>query len=377
MTSPDRSALPMKASGEEPRAAGKVPRSFWRQAWLPRQTRVLTKEELEQVGKDTAADTLSAVASWVWLLLLLVLAFLSLTHRMTLYVVTLAIVCQSVGYQVATRLWREQLRHRQVAWSAGGLAVVIGMTLLLGYAPRVDLASRPLVLGLGGTTALALCAMWWAVVVYRAHQIEAWLNLQAEQHKALDIARQLATAQIQPHFLFNSLASLQHWVQAKDDRAAPLLQALTGFLRATLPLFNRKRLALGEEAEVVRQYLAVMHLRLGERLRYSLSLTPEAAAAQVPPGLLLTLVENAVEHGVMPSLGGADVTVQAHCEAGQLHLSVHDTGPGLPDDATEGVGLANTRARLLQAFGLQAHLRLANDSTGGCVATLQCPLPAP
>jgi hypothetical protein len=111
-----------------------------------------------------------------------------------------------------------------------------------------------------------------------AHQIEARLRELAEQQRALDMARQLAAAQIQPHFLYNALASLQHWVQAKDDRAAPMLAALTGFLRATLPLFNRERLALGDEAEAARQYLAVMQLRLGERLRASVTIDPAAHA---------------------------------------------------------------------------------------------------
>jgi sensor histidine kinase YesM len=121
----------------------------------------------------------------------------------------------------------------------------------------------------------------------------------------------------------------------------------------------------------------VMQLRLGDRLRYTLSLTPEAEATQVPPGLLLTLVENAVEHGVMPSLAGAEVTVRAHCDAGQLHLSVHDSGPGLPTDLAEGVGLTNTRARLAQAYGPQARLHLDNAPTGGCIAALHIPLITP
>jgi LytS/YehU family sensor histidine kinase len=188
------------------------------------------------------------------------------------------------------------------------------------------------------------------------------------------MARQLAAAQIQPHFLFNSLASLQHWVQHKDDRAAPMLAALTAFLRATLPMFNRQRLALGDEAEAVRQYLAVMQMRLGERLRFSIAVEPAAAAAQVPPGLLLTLVENAVEHGVMPSLSGAEVQVQARTEAGQLRLTVRDTGPGLAPDAADGTGLANTRERLQQAYGAAAGLTLDNAPEGGCIARLHCPL---
>ena len=377
MTAPARPSHPLNAPTVESLAREWPQPMNWRQAGLPRQTRLLTDEELAQVGKDMATGALAAVATGIWALLLLFMAFMWHTERMKLDVVPVMVIVNAVGFQVATRLWREQSRRRQAAWSAGGVAVAVGTTLLFGYAARGEPGSGQLVLGFGGMIILAMCAVWWAIVVYRAHQIEAWLGQQAEQQRALDMAHQLATAQIQPHFLFNSLASLQHWVQAKDDRAAPMLQALTGFLRATLPLFNREQLALGDEAEAAREYLAVMQLRLGERLRYSLDLSPEAAATLVPPGLLLTLVENAVEHGVMPSLGGAEVTVRAHGRASQLHLSVHDTGPGLPAQVAEGVGLANTRARLLQAYGPRARLTLANAPAGGCTATLLIPLSAP
>ena len=94
----------------------------------------------------------------------------------------------------------------------------------------------------------------------------------------------------------------------------------------------------------------------------------------MPPGLLLTLVENAVEHGVQPALSGAEVRVQATATDGRVRLTVRDTGPGLDPAATDGVGLANSRARLAQAFGARATLRLDNAPDGGCLATLDMPL---
>ena len=348
----------------------------WRQLWHPGPTRVFTAEELARAGSDAPSPTLKSVA----LLNLAVLAFMLLQMappQATALLTGQIVMITGVAGAIGLRLWRRPHRCELTRWSVFGIALILllSLPLMLGYKTDSEGARWARGIGVGAGTSLSV--LWLLLALFRSHQIASRLREQDEQQRALDMARQLATAQIQPHFLFNSLASLQHWVQAKDDRAAPLLQALTGFLRATLPLFNRERLALGEEAEAVRQYLAVMQLRLGERLRYTLSLTPEAEATQVPPGLLLTLVENAVEHGVMPSLGGADVTVQARCEAGQLHLSVHDTGPGLPADAPSGVGLANTRARLLQAFGPQARLTLDNAPTGGCIAALHIPLPTP
>ena len=217
---------------------------------------------------------------------------------------------------------------------------------------------------------------WWFLTLYRAHQIEGRLRELAERDRAVALAGQLMAAQIQPHFLFNSLASLQHWVQTQDPRAAPMLEALTDFLRATLPLFNRPALTLGEELQAVRSYLQVMQARLGDRLRLTVQVPDSLHALVLPPGLMLTLVENAVEHGVMQSLVGADLQVVGHAKADGFVLQVLDSGPGLADDHRDGVGLANSRARLAQAWGSEATLQLSNRSEGGCAATLTLPLRA-
>jgi hypothetical protein len=108
----------------------------------------------------------------------------------------------------------------------------------------------------------------------------------------------------------------------------------------------------------VQRYLEVMRLRLGERLRARVDIPPAAADAMLPPGVLLTLVENAIEHGVLPSLSGAELSVQARVEGDMLTIEVSDTGPGLAADAGDGVGLANSRTRLRQACGEAATLTL-------------------
>ena len=223
--------------------------------------------------------------------------------------------------------------------------------------------------------------------MYRRHQISARQRELAERELALAAQAQLAQAQIQPHFLFNSLASLQHWVHQGDPRAAPLLDALTSYLRATLPLFNRRQLSLGEELEAVRQYLAVMQARLGARLQVEIEVPEALRAVQLPPALLLTLVENAIEHGVVPKLGAALLRIEARregdaeAEAGEgqvLRLQVIDDGPGLseplpPAGAGRGVGLSNSRLRLAQTYGEAARLSLHNGEQGGCVAELLLP----
>lgn len=347
----------------------------WSQLWYPGPTRVFTADEMARAGNDRPSRTLLtvlminyALACFVAMQIAPSPAAAALSLLMTITGV--------IGWLGLRRLWmRPDRRSLAIVSCIGAVAMLLALlgTIELKGLERGQTV-RAWVVGAGVVLAMLISAAYWFAAVFRAHQIEARLREMAEQQRALDMARQLAAAQIQPHFLFNSLASLQHWVQGKDDRAAPLLVALTGFLRATLPMFNRQRLALGDEAEAVRQYLAVMQMRLGERLRFSLDIAPAAATAQVPPGLLLTLVENAVEHGVMPALAGAEVVVTATAQADRLTIAVRDTGPGLAPGAADGTGLANTRERLQQAFGASATLALDNAPEGGCIARIQLPL---
>ena len=175
----------------------------------------------------------------------------------------------------------------------------------------------------------------------------------------------LLQAQIQPHFLFNTLAALQHWVGVGDARAAPLLRALTSFLRGSTELMLRPEVTLAEECAMVAHYLAIMQMRLGDRLRFSIDVAPDCAAQALPPGLVITLVENAVEHGIEPQLRGGEVKLVARREGGTFELRVLDDGPGLsPGDTREGVGLANSRERLRHQFGARAELTLANRDDG-------------
>ncbi len=345
----------------------------WSQLWNPGPVRVFTAEELRLAAQDGPSRTL--VMSVLINLALLAWVVLQVAPAPLTAVLTglMAGGCVSV-LALARRLWSRPERRLLARFNFAlmGLGLVLGLAVAL--APRwADPAHERWVFGTVWMMAVVASLGLWFLAVFRSEQIAGRLREHAEREQAVEMARQLAAAQIQPHFLFNSLASLQHWVQAKDDRAAPMLEALTGFLRATLPLFNQARLRLGDEAEAVRRYLQVMQLRLGERLRFSIEIDPAAAELQVPPGVLLTLVENAVEHGVQASLHGAAVHVQARQEAGGTVLTVQDTGPGLAPGAAEGVGLGNSRARLAQAYGAQAALQLLPGDAGGCTARVVLP----
>jgi hypothetical protein len=233
-----------------------------------------------------------------------------------------------------------------------------------------------------GTVALAMLALigslgLWFIIVHRHQYVQMRLAELAERERAVEMARRLAAAQLEPHFLFNTLASLQHWVSTGDPRAAPLLEALTGYLRATLPMFARPTLALADEAEAVRRYLQVMQARLGERLAWEVQIDPALHTLPVPPGLLLTLIENAVEHGIEPQIGGGTVQLRAGVQGTEAVLVVEDTGAGLRGDAREGLGLTNARERLALTHGPAARLAIDRAPAGGCRAELHLPLTLP
>ena len=352
----------------------------WSQIWNPGPVRVFMDEELARVGHDAPSRTLVFLSALLGVLMAMVLLE-AVPQPLLAQVTGLLVGGLVVLAALAKRLWwrpeRRLLNTANWGFVLLGLVVMglVVMGLAVGSGQSKAETGRWLIgvtMGLAVTCNVGL----WFLTVYRSEQIAARLRELQERERAADMARQLAAAQIQPHFLFNTLASLQHWVQTGDARAAPLLADLTAFLRATLPLFNRKRLRLGDEAEAVRRYLAVMQLRLGERLRFDVQIDADAAELQVPPGLLLTLVENAVEHGVQASLRGAEVHVRARTEAGRACISVRDTGPGCHPGAADGVGLGNSRARLQQAFGTDARLLLAEAPGGGCEARIEWPLHA-
>lgn len=188
----------------------------------------------------------------------------------------------------------------------------------------------------------------------------------AAARQAAESRLHLLQAQIQPHFLFNTLAALQHWVNEGDSRAGPLLADLTAFLRGSTALLAEAEVPLVREVEAARQYLRILQARLGERLSFAVEVDAACAQRQLPAGILLTLVENAVEHGIAPALRGGHVEVRVRCDAGVLALEVRDNGTGLAEPLVEGLGLSNCRERLRHRYGAQASLQLLPLQPGAC-----------
>ncbi|MEB2320070.1 MAG: histidine kinase [Pseudomonadota bacterium] len=207
-----------------------------------------------------------------------------------------------------------------------------------------------------------------------AHERERSARAAAER-EAISARLQLLNAQIEPHFLYNTLASVMALIPPDAPDARRLIDALTAYLRASSRNMARPLVALADELDSVRGYLDVMQLRLGGRLRVRYAVPAGADAVRVPPAALQTLVENAIKHGIEPSPAGGEITVSASPGRNGWVLEVGDSGAGLGDAPASGggAGLANLAERLRLALGPDATLTLESRRAGGTVARIVLP----
>jgi len=179
------------------------------------------------------------------------------------------------------------------------------------------------------------------------------------ERQALDARLSLLQAQIEPHFLFNTLANVQALVESGSPRAAQVLKSLIAYLRAAMPKLHGDSPTLGNEEALVRAYLELMLMRMPDRLQYRLDIDPALRGLRFPPMALLTLVENAVRHGIDPSEQGGSIELGARRDGAEVRIWVRDTGPGMAESAQPGTGLTNLRERLKAFFGPEAELQLS------------------
>jgi len=181
-------------------------------------------------------------------------------------------------------------------------------------------------------------------------------------------------AQIEPHFLFNTLANLRRLYETDGVAGDAMLERLMAYLAVALPSMRDGQSTLGREARMVESYLELQRVRMGQRLHFAIDIAPTLASVEVPPMMLLTLVENAIKHGLAPQREGGRVDVRASLDGAVLELEVADNGRGFGDDtAGGGTGLANIRARLAAIFGPAADLTLARREPRGLRATIRIP----
>src|SRR6266851_1154154 len=185
-------------------------------------------------------------------------------------------------------------------------------------------------------------------------------------------------AQVEPHFLFNTLASIDHLIEVDPQRASRMQKNLIALLRASMPAMREKATNLGRELDVVRPYLGILKVRMEERLQPQVNVSEGLYSAEFPPMMLQSLVENAIKHGLEPKADGGSLTVSAEVAHGKLHVSVADTGVGFARAATAGTGtgLSNIRERLKLIYGDAGELRIAPSAPTGTRVTIVVPYKA-
>jgi len=201
----------------------------------------------------------------------------------------------------------------------------------------------------------------------------ARLDKIALDRQTIEAYLQALQAQIEPHFLFNTLANIKLLYETESSRARPLIHDLAAYLRTALPQIRDTRTTLARELALAQAYLRVLKVRMGERLEVAIDVPAELRDATLPPMMLLTLVENAIKHGLSSLPQGGTITIRAEQFAESLQVSVIDDGVGFPKGFGAGVGLANTRARLTALYGDKGHLTLAPNPKGGVIASIELP----
>jgi sensor histidine kinase YesM len=207
-----------------------------------------------------------------------------------------------------------------------------------------------------------------------AREATTQANVATLERRLMEAQMAALQAQVEPHFLFNTLALIGQLIETDPPEAARVHAHLIDYLRSTLPQMRQRGGAtLGKQVELSRAYLAIMQARMKERLHVRFDVPDFLGSAPFPPMMLQTLIENAIKHGLEPKIEGGTVAVRAHVVDADLHVEVCDDGVGIDPHADDGVGLANIRERLALLYGPSASLDISTPPGGGACATIRLP----
>ena len=282
--------------------------------------------------------------------------------------------------------WRRLFLIVPLAVVLGFFVGVYGAAMLLSQQvqgfwsqhPREVLGLLLMSLAAGGTLTYYFMSRE-QIAAANADMAYAAAQTESARRQATESRLMLLQSQLEPHMLFNTLANLRALIGTDPLAATAMLDHLNAYLRATLNASRASSHSLQTEFDRLRDYLELIAVRMGPRLRYSLELPDALAQLPIPPLLLQPLVENAIKHGLEPKVEGGSLSVGARFMAGTLILEVSDSGIGLATDfdSTRGFGLAQVRERLATTYGDQGLLTLQSDASSGTRAqvSLPCQLP--
>jgi two-component system LytT family sensor kinase len=299
----------------------------------------------------------------------------------------------AAGYSITllmAAIYRRVIRLRPlVAWAVSVAIVVTGAAAFSAietwsWATFLSPGSRPQGVQFFGAIVLTLSLLVaWSALYY---SINYYLLLEEQSDRLLRLESQASHAQLamlryqlNPHFLFNTLNSISTLVLLKQtEQANAMLSRLSSFLRYTLVNEPTAQVTIAQEVETLKLYLEIEKMRFEDRLRPCFDIDPAASKARLPSLLLQPLVENAIKYAVTPQEQGADIAVAARRVADRVVITVADTGPGSEDvwvkaQQSTGVGLANIRDRLSQAYGADHRFETVSNNEGGFSVTIEIP----
>jgi prepilin signal peptidase PulO-like enzyme (type II secretory pathway) len=264
-----------------------------------------------------------------------------------------------------------------LAIALGALAGETGLLLLTPLPPGLSVAS---VLATRVARWLVIAGLVSMFFTFQRQGTQAASRAHETELQRMQIDRQLTEArlqslraQIEPHFLFNTLANVQQLYRTEPERGRKMLGNFVAYLRAALPQMRQDETTLQQEVDLARAYLDVLQVRMGRRLQTRFDVPPELGALAFPPLALSTLTENAIKHGLNPLPEGGSIGISAWIEADRLKVCVADTGAGFRHDSGRGAGLANLRARLTALYGDAGHLAFEANIPRGIRATIALP----
>jgi signal transduction histidine kinase len=230
------------------------------------------------------------------------------------------------------------------------------------------------------TTSLVISTFMAVIFFWRERGALAQAALAQERERVQRVEREAALAnlralqaQIEPHFLFNTLANVTSLVDPDPAKAKRMLESFNRFLRSSLNATRRESTTLAEEGELIGAYLDVLQVRMGARLRYRIEIDPALGSFTLPPMLLQPVVENAIRHGLEPKVEGGEVVFRARRDGDHVAIEIADTGVGFAPVTRGGVGLSNLRDRLRALYGDAGSIAIADNAPAGSRVTVWLP----
>ncbi|MGD9159727.1 MAG: histidine kinase [Desulfobacteraceae bacterium] len=259
-----------------------------------------------------------------------------------------------------------------IGWHIGFFFLHIIYSIAIDFSSRNYFENQLFAVVLGGIIAYFIYSHEWLKYTKKIAEKER-LNRVESEKEALEANLRLLHAQIEPHFLFNTLSNIMSLIDTAPDKAKSMLMDFNLYLRTSLATTRPDMTTLDEEIDAIKAYLNIQKIRLGDRLDYSIDIPEMLLQQPFPPLLLQPLVENAVKHGLEPNIKGGEIKIKANGENGVMRIIVEDTGQGFFSYNKDGIGIKNIKERIKLIYGEKGHLSLEEKTPNGVEAIIEVP----